>query len=264
MRLVEEKDGKRRRAKYPRRRSDHPVFRRRRRLALLVLTLLLATPVLSAVGAHRVLSSDPPEGGAAAPPPERAGAPSAQPEEAPRKEPAAQEVQAAEEEDAKNKEEKEEPPPPPAPPAPSDPTMYLTVPKLGVYGHMVRNDESQYSLDLGAIHLPRTGFPWQPGSNTYIACHRLGWPGTESYNQCLNLPLMQVGDEIVLEDADGRAYEYRVSESFEVDPYDTWVLKPVPGRDVVSLQTCIEALGDHWTMGPNWFARYVVRADRVG
>ncbi len=255
MQPVKEKSGKRRSAKYPRRRSDHPVFRRRRRLALLVLALLLAMPVLGAVGVHRVLSPGPPEGSAAAPPPERADAPSAPREEAPIKEPGAQGGQAADEE------EKEAPPP--APPAPSDPTMYLTVPKLGVYGHTVRNDESEYSLDLGAIHLPRTGFPWQPGSNTYIACHRLGWPGTESYNQCMNLPLMQAGDEIFLEDADGRVYEYRVSESFEVDPYDTWVLKPVPGRDVVSLQTCIEALGDHWTMGPNWFARYVVRADRV-
>jgi hypothetical protein len=29
------------------------------------------------------------------------------------------------------------------------------------------------------------------------------------------------------------------------------------------LQTCIEDYGDYWTPGPNWFVRYVVRAERV-
>jgi hypothetical protein len=32
---------------------------------------------------------------------------------------------------------------------------------------------------------------------------------------------------------------------------------------MVSLQTCIENYGDYWTEGPNWFARYIVRANRV-
>ena len=35
------------------------------------------------------------------------------------------------------------------------------------------------------------------------------------------------------------------------------------GRDMVSLQTCIENFGDYWTMGPNWYVRYIVQADRV-
>jgi hypothetical protein len=41
------------------------------------------------------------------------------------------------------------------------------------------------------------------------------------------------------------------------------VTYPIPGRDVVSLQTCIENFGDYWTEGPNWLARYIVRADLV-
>jgi hypothetical protein len=44
---------------------------------------------------------------------------------------------------------------------------------------------------------------------------------------------------------------------------DLSVTNPVPGRDMVSLQTCIENYGDYWTEGPNWFVRYVVRADKV-
>jgi sortase A len=46
-------------------------------------------------------------------------------------------------------------------------------------------------------------------------------------------------------------------------PSETWVTNSDPGRDMVSLQTCIENYGDYWTMGPNWYVRYVVRADRV-
>jgi sortase A len=153
---------------------------------------------------------------------------------------------------------------PRGPVVPEDPTLYLTVPKLGLYGHTVRNDDSEVALDLGAVKLPDTDFPWeQKDTNTYIACHRLGWPGNESYNQCLNLPLMQQGDQIFLEDTLGRAYEYRVTEALQVTALDTWVKRPPEGKHIVSLQTCIETLGNVWTMGPNWTARYVVQAEKV-
>ena len=157
-----------------------------------------------------------------------------------------------------------------APPPPDDPTLYLTVPKLGVYGHTVRNDSSEEALSLGAIKLPGTGFPWQEGANTYIAGHRIGWPWNESDYQFYNLPSMQKGDEVVLTDANGTVYRYRVSEVFAVRPNDTWVADPIPGRDVVSLQTCTETPDDWWTIGPSLMesgpqsGRLVVRADRVG
>ena len=157
-------------------------------------------------------------------------------------------------------EEKEEP----VPAVPDDPTLFLTVPKLGLYNHTVRNDDSEQALDLGAIKMPGTDFPWQEGDkNTYIACHRLGWPGTESYNQCLNLPSIREGDEILLKDTNGMVYDYRVSETLTVGPNDSWVMEPLTGKDVVSLQTCIEAPGDYLTLGPNWMARFVVRAERT-
>jgi sortase A len=157
-------------------------------------------------------------------------------------------------------EDKEEP----VPAAPDDPTLFLTVPKLGLYNHTVRNDDSEQALDLGAIKMPGTDFPWQEGDkNTYIACHRLGWPGTESHNQCLNLPSIREGDEIFLKDTNGMDYEYRVSETLTVGPSDSWVMEPLTGKDVLSLQTCIEAPGDFLTLGPNWLARFVVRAERI-
>ena len=176
-----------------------------------------------------------------------------------------QEEEAASEQQQEKEEEEPAPPPPP-----EDPTLFLTVPKLGLYNHTVRNDRSEWALDLGAIKLPSTGFPWEKAdTNTYIACHRIGWPGTESYNQCLNLPLMQKGDEVYLVDTTGRVYEYRVSEVFGITPMDGWVKEPIAGRDVVSLQTCTETPYDWWSMGTGLFGggpesgRLVVRADRV-
>ncbi len=159
---------------------------------------------------------------------------------------------------------------PAAPPPPEDPTLYLTVPRLGVYGHTVRNDDSEQALDLGAIKVPYTGFPWQEeDTNTYIAGHRIGWPGTESYYQFYDLPAMQQGDEVVLEDSNGTVYRYQVTEMFAVSPSETWVTEPISGRDVVSLQTCTESVNDWWTIGPSLMesgpesGRLIVRADRV-
>jgi len=149
--------------------------------------------------------------------------------------------------------------------APDDPMLYLTVPRIGIHGHAVRNDRSEEAMSLGAIKLPTTGFPWEKGdTNTYIACHRLGFPGTESHDQCLNLPFMQKGDEVFLTDTNGMTYEYRVTKVLNVEPEDTWATQPVEGKDVVSLQTCIENLNDVFTLGPNWEDRLVVQADRVG
>ena len=118
-------------------------------------------------------------------------------------------------------------------------------------------------MDYGAIKLPHTAFPWQDNANTYIAAHRLGWPGTASYHQFYNLPLLAEGDVIYLGDVNGTTYTYEVTGFREIMPNETWVTAPQAGRDMVSLQTCIENFGDYWTMGPNWYVRYIVQADRV-
>ena len=159
--------------------------------------------------------------------------------------------------------EKKEPEEESGPPVPASNDLWLTVPKLGLYDVYVANDDSTAALDAGAAKLPSTEFPWQEGANTYIAGHRLGWPGTGSDHIFYNLPLLAYGDKIYLTDANGTTYTYEVSEIIEVDPSEGWVTGAVGDRDIVSLQTCIENYGDYWTMGPNWFARYVVRADRV-
>ena len=150
--------------------------------------------------------------------------------------------------------------------APADPTMYLSVPKLGIAGATVLDGDA--GLEVGAMHLPGTGYPWVAGSNTYIAGHRVGFPGTGSDRIFYDLPLMEQGDEVILEDSNGETYTYAVSEVFAVTPFDTWVTAPT-GSDTVTLQVCTESPEDWFTIGPQLMesgpesGRLIVRAERV-
>jgi sortase A len=151
----------------------------------------------------------------------------------------------------------------PVAPIPETNDLWMTIPDLGLYDNYVSNSNAHSALDYGAAKRVDTKFPWQDDANTYISAHRLGWPGTASDHQFYNLPLLEYGDKIYLYDANGTTYTYEVTEIFEVAPSETWVTSQVAGRNMISLQTCIENYGDYWTMGPNWYVRYVVRADRV-
>jgi sortase A len=153
--------------------------------------------------------------------------------------------------------------PVPIPVVPADTTMYLTIPAIGLTDIPVLEGTSEGVLSQGVGHVAGTGYPWVEGSNTYIAGHRLGYPGTISDHVFWQLPSLGAGDEIILEDSLGQSYKYQVSEILEVSPTDLSVTGST-GRDMVSLQTCIENYGDYWTPGPNWLTRYIVRADRVG
>jgi sortase A len=148
-------------------------------------------------------------------------------------------------------------------PTPPTNDLWMSIPALGLYDNYVTNSAAHSAMDYGAIKLPHTAFPWQDNANTYIAAHRLGWPGTASDHQFYNLPLLAEGDVIYLGDVNGTTYTYEVTGFKEIAPDETWVTTPQPGRDMVSLQTCIENFGDYWTMGPNWYVRYIVQADRV-
>lgn len=123
-----------------------------------------------------------------------------------------------------------------------DKTLRLTVPKLAE----IKNDEiptgsgSDENLlrDYAAVRLRYTGFPWQEEANIYIAGHRIGFPGTNSNLAFYDLEDLRNGDEVFLEDAEGRRYTYEVYEKEIVEPTDLSVLKPVKGKNIVTLQTC--------------------------
>ncbi len=112
------------------------------------------------------------------------------------------------------------------------------------------NDKS--ALHDGALHVNDTGFPWQDGANVFIAGHRMGFPGTKSFLVFNDLNALTNGDEVILTDAEGTRYTYTVFKKFVVNPDAYYVTDPVPGRSVVSLQTC--------TL-PDYAQRLVVQAE---
>jgi sortase A len=135
--------------------------------------------------------------------------------------------------------------------------MGLTIKAMELYNVPVINSDSQWAFSSGVVHEPETSLPWSntPQRNVYLAAHRLGYYGTSSRLVFFNLDKLREGDRLVLEDRSGKAYEYRVSEVFVVDPTDVWVMGRVRGRDMVTLQTC--------TPVPTFEKRLIVRADRV-
>ncbi len=141
-------------------------------------------------------------------------------------------------------------------PVPSDDALRLTVPKMQRAKNVpvyttVSTDEN--SLGSGAIHLNTTGYPWDSGSNVYIAGHRLGYPNTKSFLVFYDLNKLKTGDQVVLRDSAGTRYIYQVYNRFVTTPEDLSVTQPV-GRNIVSLQTC--------TL-PDYSQRLVVQAELV-
>lgn len=135
--------------------------------------------------------------------------------------------------------------------------MRLTVPSMKrvhdvpVYTG-ASNDKKR--LDAGTLHLRDTGFPWEREANVYIAGHRLGYPRTKSFLVFYDLNRMRRGDRMVLEDARGRRYIYRMFDKFVTAPNDLGVKKPPRGENIISLQTC--------TL-PNYSRRLIVQGELV-
>ena len=124
------------------------------------------------------------------------------------------------------------------PGGPDDKTLYLTVPALGLEDVTAYNSVSEEKLKKSTVHIPATGFPWQKGANTYIAGHRVGYEGTNSYLVFYYLDQLVEDDEILLKDSAGTTYTYRVTDQLVVDPDNVEVMEPEEGKSLVSLQTC--------------------------
>jgi sortase A len=144
------------------------------------------------------------------------------------------------------------------PGGPKDKILKLTVPKMS----QLENDPvptvpgtNKQALGLhAAIHLAGTGFPWEEEANVYLAGHRLGYPRTDSFLAFFDLNKLEVGDEIYLTDANGTKYTYEVFKEYVVSPADLSVTKAVPGKNILTLQTC--------TL-PDYSQRLIVQAELV-
>ena len=136
--------------------------------------------------------------------------------------------------------------------------LRMTIPKMA----QIRNDAVPYTVsgddkafhDHAAVHVRGTGDPWDREANVYIAGHRLGFPGTDSWLSFWDLNVLERGDRIFITDSAGERYVYEVFKTFIVGPNDVSVTRPLEGRNVVSLQTC--------TL-PDYSKRLIVQAERV-
>ena len=125
--------------------------------------------------------------------------------------------------------------------APSDTTLGLSIPKLDRNIKTIptgRGDDTQLLESNAAVHLLYTGFPWQRVANVYLAGHVEGYEGTPSYKAFDGLKQLENGDELIVNDANGTKYTYEVYEKRVVHPSDVDVLNRVPGKNIVTLQTC--------------------------
>ena len=125
---------------------------------------------------------------------------------------------------------------------PEDETLRLTVPKMAeiendVIPTGVGTNDALFR-DYAGVHLKRTGFPWHETANVYIAGHRIGFPGTRSDMAFYDLEDLRNGDTFYITDAEGRKYTYEVFNKLVVPPTDLSVLRPIEGKNIVSLQTC--------------------------
>jgi len=144
------------------------------------------------------------------------------------------------------------------PRGPENKMLRMTIPKMA----QISNDTVPYSEsddkdafhDHAAVHLRGTGNPWDRHPNVYIAGHRLGFPGTDSWLAFWDLNVLRKGDMIYLRDAAGDRYAYKVFRKFIVGPNEVSVTRPLPGRNIVSLQTC--------TL-PDYSERLIVQAEKV-
>lgn len=151
--------------------------------------------------------------------------------------------------------------------APEDETLALSVPSLDINLDSIpteRGDNTQALTDNAAVHLLYTGFPWEEEANVYLAGHVEGYEGTPSYKAFEGLEQLENGDEIVVTDANGKEYNYEVFEKVQVDPTAVEYLDPIPGKNIVTLQTC-ELVGVNPDGSPDYSNtdRLVVRGELV-
>jgi sortase A len=125
--------------------------------------------------------------------------------------------------------------------APKETTLKLTIPAMERVSDVTVLDapyDDESALEDGAQHVEGTGFPWEDEANVFIAGHRLGYFGTDSYLVFWDLDKLEDGDEVFLTDSEGTRYTYEVYENIVTDPYDWSVAEPVSGKNIVTLQTC--------------------------
>jgi len=147
-------------------------------------------------------------------------------------------------------------PPAPAPlPKPTDTRLLLTVPRLGLADITVGDSPKQSYLDQeGIMHLSETGFPFKRNSNTYIAGHAGDFGGSRVPHVFRNLNSLRQGPHRPPR-RQRQGLQLPRLRAPHRQPRDVWVPDPIPGKKIVSLQTCFPA--------PTYEKRLIVRGELV-
>lgn len=138
---------------------------------------------------------------------------------------------------------------------PEDKRLWLTVPEMARVKDLpvvTGSASDEEALAQSALHVEGTGLPWPEEANVYIAGHRIGFEGEASHLVFYDLDALRECDEVILTDAEGTRYTYEPFTSFVVGPSDFYVTFLLPGKNIVSLQTC--------TPIPTFEERLVVQA----
>ena len=131
----------------------------------------------------------------------------------------------------------------------------LIIPKLKINAPIIFSasaSQRQIKEDLkkGVVHYPDTAFPGEKG-NVFIIGHSSNyfWQ-TGNYNQIFALLGKLKNGDLISVYYNGEKYNYRVYESFQVKPQETWIMNPL-NEPIITLMTC-------WPVGTN-LRRLVVR-----
>ena len=151
---------------------------------------------------------------------------------------------------------------------PKDKTLRLTVPKMErmKYDEIPTGPGKREGLFRAytGVHIKHKGWkgwPWQKEANVYIAGHRIGYKNSKSYLAFFDLNKLEKGDDIYITDSEGRKYTYVVFEMSVgkgswcgvLNSNNLSELKPVEGKNIVTLQTC--------TLPPAHANRLLVRGE---
>lgn len=137
---------------------------------------------------------------------------------------------------------------------------FLIIPSLGVKAPVKYVDQAaepvfQKALEEGVAHYPKTALPGELG-NVYIFGHSSDylWSRGDYKTIFADLPKIKIGEKIWLSDSAGKAYVYKVGESFVAKSGDTHLLsQDTDGKKILTLQTS-------WPLGTA-MKRWIVRAE---
>jgi len=139
------------------------------------------------------------------------------------------------------------------------PDNQIYIPKLDIRAPIrwdIPISQAMTQLRYGVVHIKPTARPGEKGGNVFISGHSSYYywdPGKYKHVFAL-LPQIRNGNKIYIRTG-GQLYKYQVYQTLVVRPTDTSVMKPVNGKSILSLMTCVP-------IGTS-LRRFIARAEQI-